>query len=1042
VKLESDGGRDDWGLLSTNPGHFQKLIKFKGFRDAYGGKPSFEGIDNADISEVSVGDQPPVIASIGNKSVITNNTLSFQVTASDSLDGDEIVLSATDLPAGALFASVTNAGGVTNTFTWTDAGPLGVYTSTFWAVDNDGTNSETITITVGDGSTPGAIAFQGFEGTGADTWGITAANLVQSDVGAGDTPANQRIRTGSHSWQPGDSEETSETLELASVDVSSYSDVMIELHMSATSTDTNDYGMYPSDTMSFFVALDGGNYGAADLIVRGNEEAGDGIEGVLWGMDATGIAVTTAGVSRSMAPAGGGIAADGLATVQIYIPAGTASLKFKATVAQEYVGYFWNIDDIALDGVNDGGASDLPPAIDVNPSGTSKSVSISNELSFVITGREIPNDSADTVTLRATGLPSGATFPEVSGTSVLTNTFSWTPTVTGTTVVSFFAGDKDGTNQLDVTIDVFEQQPVGTYRAVICGISDYDGTINDLDYCDDDAQEIYDLLLSGSNWEASNMQLLLDSQATETNIHAAITAMGSASVDGDVCLFFFSGHGGGDLADTDGDEGGDGFDEYLCPYYLMDNEVTDDELSSWLDALPTDNIIVLMDTCYSGGHLKSTDVTYKGISRTGVVVTDRSNGFMDDFRKKRTKDVDDLTSPYISTACDEEELSGEYSSLQHGLYAYYLLEALTNSDTNVDGWSAGEETFEYLDPKVVAYDSSQHPQEYDGWPGLANILTFGPVEDVPPTLVLNPSGTSKVVAFLSVSNLPSGATAVDDSGTGTAATTFTWTPAEAQVGSYSVGFYATDVDGTTIVTVTITVTDGSATADLLISEYVEGSGSEKYIEIFNGTGGTVDLSGYSLRLYANGVSSPGSDVTLSGSLANGEVKVYQNAAATLYAGEDNASVNFNGNDVVALAKAGSNIDVLGTIGDDTDFAKDVTLVRKSTVAQGNTTFTLSEWDEYPKDTVSNLGTHTFSGGGSPAPDPEISDITSPTNGAPMSMQIDTEVGTTYALQCTSNLMAAPPVWLQVDSEPGTGSPVTLQDADSLDHMRYYRVVEP
>lgn len=983
VKLESDGGRTTWGLAS-NPDNYQKQIKFRGYRDSYGAKPSFEGVDNTDISEVALENQPPVLDAIGNKSVVWSNTLTFSVTANDTLDGDDIVLSATELPAGATFPGVTNASTASSTFTWTDAGPMGVYTTTFWAVDNDGTNSETITITVGDGSGPEEIAFQGFEGTGADTWGIDSGSFIQSDTGAGDTPASQRIRTGSYSWQPGHSSEQPAVLELDSVDVSSYSDVMVTLHLSATTTDTNDYGMWPGDAITFSLALDGGTYNA-DMIITGNEETGGAIEGVLWGYAATGVAATTAGVTRTMTPAGGGMAADGLATVRIAVPDGTASVQLKAS-SYNYEDYSWNVDDISLSGVNDGGAADYPPSISIEPDDTSLEVPVSNAVSFVISGREIPNDAADTVTLSASGLPAGATFPEVSGPSILTNTFNWTPTATGTTVVSFFAGDKDGTNQLDVTINVFEQQPVGTYRAVICGISDYDGSDNDLSYCDDDAQELYDRLLSGSNWEAANMQLLLDSQATEANIQSAITAMGNASVEGDVCLFFFSGHGGGDLTDTDGDEDGDGVDEYLCPYYLYDNEITDDELSDWLDDLPTDNLIVLLDTCFSGGHLKApVGSNYKGISRTGIAVTDKSNGFVDDLRKRSTKDIDDLTSPYIATACDEEELSEESSELQNGVFAYYLLEALTNADANVDGWLAGEEAFEYLEPKTVAYNPSQHPQEYDGWPGLADIVTWGPIEDAPPTLAIDPAGTSKTVTFdeeltftvtatdpdgeavsLSVSNLPSGATAPDDSGTGTAASTFTWTPAEAQVGSHSVDFYATDVDGTTHVTVSISVNDGSTAADLFISEYVEGSSNNKYIEVFNGTGGSVDLSDYSLRLYANGGSSPNNDVDLSGTLASGEVKVYQNSSATAYSGaaEDSAACNFNGNDAVALAKNSSNIDVVGTIGSSAMFAEDVTLVRKSTVMQGNTTFTTGEWDEYAKDTVSDLGSHEM---GAPVP---------------------------------------------------------------------------
>ena len=949
-------------------------------------------------------DVPPVLAAIGNKSVVTNNVLTFEVSASEPVDGDEIALTATGLPVGATFAGATNAGTASSTFTWANAGPLGVYNVTFSATDKDGTDEETVVITVGDGSTPVEIAFQGFEGTPADTWGIVAANYVLATPGAADTPANQRIRTGSYSWQPGETEALSETLELAEVDVAAYSDVVMTLHLSATCTNIGDgYGMFPTETLAVSLALNGGSYpSAADLTVTGNELVGGSVTGALWSYTATGVAATTAGVARTVAPVTGGITADGLATVQIAVPPGTASVKLKAISSLEYYGHLWNVDDVSLTGIADGGAADYPPAIAISPAGTAKSVAISNTLNFTITGTEIPNDAADEVRLWATGLPAGASFPEASGASVLTNAFSWTPAATGTTVVSFFAGDKDGTNQLDVTLTAYEQAPAGTYRAVICGISDYEGTGNDLTYCDDDAQELYDLLLTGSNWEASNVQLLLNSQATEANIQAAIAAMGAASVAGDVNLFFFSGHGGDDMPDTDGDEGGDGYDEYMCPYNLTTQEITDDELSAWLDDLPTDNIIVLLDTCFSGGHLKAPGgVVSKGYSRTGKDIR-TVNGFVDDLRKRTPKDVNDLTSPYIATAADDDEYSIEDGDLQNGLFAYYLLEALTNSDANADGWAAGEEAFDYLYPKVVAYESTQHPQEYDGWPGLANIVAWEPLVDQPPTLALDPTGTNKVVVFgnplsftvtatdsdgqavaLTASGLPAGATAPDANGTGTASTTFNWTPTEGQVGLHAVSFSATDDDGATVLGVTIRVRDGSVAADLFISEYVEGSSNNKYIEIFNGTGAAADLSGYKLQLYANGNSTPNSDITLSGTLADGAVKVYQNSAATIYAGENNAACAFNGDDAVALYKisSGAFVDIVGRIGEDpgtewTDGSHSTlnqTLVRKATVAEGVSAnpasgfpTLASEWVTYAQDTASYLGSHEF-GAGEPTP---------------------------------------------------------------------------
>ena len=95
---------------------------------------------------------------------------------------------------------------------------------------------------------------------------------------------------------------------------------------------------------------------------------------MLWGMDATGIAATTAGVSRIIKPVDGGVIDDGPATVRVHIPDGTATVKFKVAATSYYSGHEWNIDDVALNGVQDGGASNYPPALALSPSNTSKFV--------------------------------------------------------------------------------------------------------------------------------------------------------------------------------------------------------------------------------------------------------------------------------------------------------------------------------------------------------------------------------------------------------------------------------------------------------------------------------------------------------------------------------------------------------------------------------------------------------------------------------------------------------------------------------------------
>ena len=103
--------------------------------------------------------------------------------------------------------------------------------------------------------------------------------------------------------------------------------------------------------------------------------------------------------------------------------------------------------------------------------------------------------------------------------------------------------------------------------------------------------------------------------------------------------------------------------------------------------------------------------------------------------------------------------------------------------------------------------------------------------------------------------------------------------------------------------------EGGYATDLFISEYIEGSSSNKYIEIYNGTGSSVDLSNYKLELYSNGASTATNSVILSGSLEHDASVVYKNSSAALtlpigVTATVNSAVNFSGNDAVALGNFG------------------------------------------------------------------------------------------------------------------------------------------
>ncbi|BBB32115.1 hypothetical protein TTHT_0529 [Thermotomaculum hydrothermale] len=168
---------------------------------------------------------------------------------------------------------------------------------------------------------------------------------------------------------------------------------------------------------------------------------------------------------------------------------------------------------------------------------------------------------------------------------------------------------------------------------------------------------------------------------------------------------------------------------------------------------------------------------------------------------------------------------------------------------------------------------------------------------------------------------------------------------------------------------------GNNGKNLYFSEYIEGSGMNKAIEIFNETGADIDLSNYIIEIYNNGANSPNHTINLSGTLADGSTFVIcdPNADAGLVnnANITSSELSFNGDDAVVLKDHGVVIDSIGRVGEDPGSSwnnngvstKDMTLRRKSHIHQGDTDPTDAfdpsiEWDAYPQDNFDDIGQHT------------------------------------------------------------------------------------
>lgn len=151
-----------------------------------------------------------------------------------------------------------------------------------------------------------------------------------------------------------------------------------------------------------------------------------------------------------------------------------------------------------------------------------------------------------------------------------------------------------------------------------------------------------------------------------------------------------------------------------------------------------------------------------------------------------------------------------------------------------------------------------------------------------------------------------------------------------------------------------------AQADIIISEYVEGGSYNKAIEIANTGTEAVTLDGYALAKSTNGSGEWESQMSLDGiTIEANSVYVIINGRSS----EDikaipgvvidvDSVVGHNGDDPIALLKNGNVHDLIGEMGD-VDFAKDKTLVRR--VYTPSAIYDKTQWQEYPKDYIENLG---------------------------------------------------------------------------------------
>ena len=239
------------------------------------------------------------------------------------------------------------------------------------------------------------------------------------------------------------------------------------------------------------------------------------------------------------------------------------------------------------------GAGDKKPTVTItNPS---DGATVSGTVTITVTVSDKEDDPDPTPIIEIDGVQVAQAF-----------SYEWDTTheADGSHTITAIATDSVGNTGSDsVTVTKGGTGGDGVLKkwALCIGISDYDGTANDLTYCDDDATDWKNFL----NGQGYNVIILTDQGATANAIEEKIDALLANEDEDDYVVFTYSGHGttyrnyGSCMISTD------------MVY------ITHGWLESKFDAADSTHIYFAFDACKIGG--------FKGIVTDGRVGAFASN---------------------------------------------------------------------------------------------------------------------------------------------------------------------------------------------------------------------------------------------------------------------------------------------------------------------------------------------------------------------------------------------------------------------------------
>ena len=229
--------------------------------------------------------------------------------------------------------------------------------------------------------------------------------------------------------------------------------------------------------------------------------------------------------------------------------------------------------------------------------------------------------------------------------------------------------------------------------ALIIGINDYEN-VPDLHYAVEDALAIKNMLINEFNFSRNNVRVLIDKEATQSNINREMSKLLKSADVNDRVVFYFAGHGETEALGL----------EEVATGFLMPSDADVEDL--YFSAIPMEDLrnvskfskakhmLFLVDACYSGLAAVNT----RGLSTN-------SPNYIDKITRENARQ--------IITAGQKDEKVLEKDEWEHSAFTKNLISGLKDkkANSNGDDFITASELGFYLQEKVsLDTENSQTPQ--------------------------------------------------------------------------------------------------------------------------------------------------------------------------------------------------------------------------------------------------------------------------------------------------------------------------------------------